>query len=309
MSSEAVIKSLKTNLNNLIVGCDIYPKNWIATSQLVDTFYQTPRIDDPNAYILALQKICIKERIEFIIPLTDPEVDVISQNRLFFIENGIQLCISNEKCIEICRNKLRLFDFFKNDDIVNTISTFHPDKLYSEPFNFPLIAKPFNGRSSEGIFKMYSEIDLKYFLNKYEYENYIIQPLLNGDIFTVDFIRSGILSKSFCIIRKELLRTINGAGLSVQLIEDKNISEMANQIGEKLDIKGCVNFEFINHKGKYYLMDINPRFSAGVAFSNLAGYDFVKNHLNCFANKEIELPIKYTQNFISKRYSEIIIKN
>ncbi|MFQ9705363.1 MAG: ATP-grasp domain-containing protein [Enterocloster clostridioformis] len=53
--------------------------------------------------------------------------------------------------------------------------------------------------------------------------------------------------------------------------------------------RGCVNMEFIEDRdGVYHMLECNPRFSGGVEFSCLAGYDCVTNHLRCFEGKEIE---------------------
>lgn len=65
--------------------------------------------------------------------------------------------------------------------------------------------------------------------------------------------------------------------------------------------------EFIKHLDKYYLIDINPRFSAGVAFSLVAGYNMVMSHLNCFNESDIYSPIEYAEQLITKRYKEEIL--
>ena len=62
---------------------------------------------------------------------------------------------------------------------------------------------------------------------------------------------------------------------------------MISHLGKKLQILGAINAEFIFDGKQYYLMDVNPRFSAGIAFSRLAGYDIVKNHFLCFQNKTV----------------------
>ena len=66
--------------------------------------------------------------------------------------------------------------------------------------------------------------------------------------------------------------------------------------------------EFIKSDNKYFLIDINPRFSAGVAFSLLAGYDMVNNHLNCFSGKDIMPGVAFKTTIMVKKYVEHIIK-
>lgn len=68
-----------------------------------------------------------------------------------------------------------------------------------------------------------------------------------------------------------------------------------------------MNFEFIKAENGYFLMDINPRFSAGIAFTTKSGYNLVKSHLNCFINKDIEKPVDYPDMIIAKSYIERIM--
>ena len=80
-------------------------------------------------------------------------------------------------------------------------------------------------------------------------------------------------------------------------------------IAEKLNVKGCVNFEFIkNNDGNYYFLECNPRFSGGIEFSCIAGYDYIFNHLKCFCNMEID-DLEYKNNLIiTRKYEEYITK-
>ena len=74
-----------------------------------------------------------------------------------------------------------------------------------------------------------------------------------------------------------------------------------------MNINGCVNFEFIDSssEGKYFL-ECNPRFSGGVKFTCMSGYDCVLNHLRCFQGEKIESKIHITQQYISRKYKEYI---
>ena len=113
--------------------------------------------------------------------------------------------------------------------------------------------------------------------------------------------------KNASVSREELLRTKNGAGLTVRICNDQKLQNLVSHIGERLNINGCVNMEFIGYYDNYYLIDINPRFSAGIAFSVLSGYDMVNNNLRCFMGKEIDPPINIEENLIIKKYKEVII--
>lgn len=49
-SAEAVVDSLK-NLNNKVIGCDIYPKEWHYLIRKLDNFYQVPLAIEEKRYI------------------------------------------------------------------------------------------------------------------------------------------------------------------------------------------------------------------------------------------------------------------
>ena len=111
-----------------------------------------------------------------------------------------------------------------------------------------------------------------------------------------------------CVVpRQELLRTSNGAGLTVQIVSDESLIKLVSYIGNKLNINGCVNMEFILNNGNYYLIDINPRFSAGVAFSIVSGYDMIINHIRCFCNQSVDAQIALEEKIIIKIYEEVTI--
>lgn len=303
-SAEAVIASLKKNKITKIIGCDIYPCTWIPTSALVDTFYQVPSVFEDDLYINGLIEIIVKEKINFIIPLTDPEVDILSKYRHKIETYNVSICMSNNESIGLCRNKLAFYDFFNHDHVVNLIPTFEPLNYPLRIFGFPIVAKPRSGRSSEGVFIIDSNDELQ--VKQRTLQNYIFQPQLKGNIYTVDLIRDHKHNKSFSISREELIRTKNGAGLSVEISYNEYLTHISQHIGEKLKINGCINIEFIFCNNKYYLMDINPRFSAGVAFSIIAGYDMVINHLNCFNDTEIQNEIKFKTMTIARKLTEVI---
>lgn len=300
-SAEIIINSLKI-LKNKIVGCDIYPKEWHYLVKKIDIFYQVPLAIQEKEYINKLVEICKLEKVDFIFPLTDVEIDVYNKNRRVFNEIGVEVCIQSTETLEVTRDKYKLFKKFLNSNI-KVIPTYLYEDI-PKLKDFPYIAKPKNGRSSEGVLKIKQEKDFQQIENA---DNYIIQDYLEGNIIVVDYIRNCRTGQDFSVIRRELIRTKNGAGITVEVFENEEISKLSSYIGEKLNINGCICMEFIENNRDYYIMDINPRFSAGTAFTQKAGYNIVKNHLNCFLNKKIDEPIKIQKNIMTKRYVEEII--
>lgn len=302
LSANAVLNVLKSRFEPCkIIGCDIYPGKWIANTSFVDVFYQVPNAGKKN-YIETLLAICKKENIGYLIPLTDPEVDTLSENLTLFESFKTKVCISETSTIKICRNKLKYPEYFTNTKYFKTIPGYSESDLNKSDIKYPLIAKPLNGRSSEGLFLVENQ-DLLNSVRKHKH-NYVFQPFIKGKIITVDVIRD-TKNNIVSIPRIEHIRTKNGAGLTVKIFKDKKLQEIINTLAEELNITGCINIEFILADRVYYLLDINPRFSAGIAFSLKAGYNFVENHIKCFEDKEIDNICEYTEILATREYIEV----
>ena len=300
-SADCVINSLKRE-NHRVIGCDIYPSDWHPVSKDCDRVFQVPFATDEEQYINTLLKICQEEYIDLLFPLTDLEIDILNKNRSQFREIGVLLCIQSDYCLSIARNKYEMAKLFSNDGIVLSPRTIRANDFVDE-FRFPAIAKPYNGRSSEGLQRLMTKDDL---LKLDSIDNYILQEMISGNVYTVDYVRD-ILGNDFSVPREELLRTKNGAGTTVRVLVDEKLQGIVSYIGTKLGIIGCVNMEFICHERNYYLIDINPRFSAGVAFSHCVGYDMVGGHLNAWLGRSIDKPISYKEQIIAKKYQEEIL--
>ncbi len=304
MSAECVITSLKKH-SHKIIGCDIYPQEWLYTANKCNEFYQVPLSSQHDLFISEIVDICTKESVDYIFPLTDIDIDFFNEHRDVFQNIGVVICISNSSSIKVARDKFTLHNIFMNDPNVPSIPTMCGSSSTLSQMKLPLIAKYKNGRSSIGLQTIENMNQLH---SIRDIENYIFQEKIEGPVYTVDYIRNSQTETSFCIPRQELIRTPNGAGLTIQISNNERVKELTYYIGEKLNIEGYVNMEFIFCESDFYLIDINPRPSAGVVFSKLAGYDMPLNHLRCFSGEDIDPANNYNEFIATKSYFETIIK-
>ena len=329
-SAVTVIESLK-KMGHRVVGCDIYPAEWVANSAIVDVFYQAPYATDRPAYEAFVKKICEKEGAAFVMPLTDVEIDLFRRWETAAEDTGAVICMSERKMLDIIRNKKVLEDYLAPMEICETI----PGKLLSEviadckqrngegsenlygSLRYPLVIKPVDGRSSQGLRMANSakEMELVVELCGDDLGNYLVQPKISGPIITVDVVRDPETGACVCIPRRELLRTPNGAGTTVRVFRHPQLEKQCRDIAKVLNIRGCVNFEFVEEvtpefadaPGKWRFLECNPRFAGGLAFSHVAGYDMVKNHLNCFTGIGLEPEGEIRELFVARRYDEHIM--
>lgn len=302
-SANETITSLKKDSNrvNRVYGLDIFPKEWHHISKYFDNVFKSPAVRDEVDYLNFLKTIISKNDINLIIPLTDVEVDFFNKYREIF--EGILITIGDKKFIDIARDKEKLNNFLKQNSFPY-IKTYSESNLANA--SLPLIGKPKNGRSSEGVMII---SDLDDFNPNLNYSNYIFQDYIDGEICTIDILRNKNSGEIRLILRKELIRTKNGAGTTVELFHDDKLISLAQAICERMNAHGAFNMEFIRTKNKNYLIDLNPRFSAGIGFTALVGYDYVKNTISLYEDTELD-PINSYKNIIAQKVmSEVINKH
>lgn len=308
-SADIVIKNLK-RIGFRVIGIDIFAREWIADSLNVSEFYQVPKVAEKEEYLEAIDNICSNENITHILPLTDIEVDFFNEYRNYYEAKNICVCISPTTTLEICRDKKKQQEFIdKNVPEINAIPTQRVHIGMEPPFNFPMVCKPYDGRSSQGLRYVYTLEDWKAVLACGEVDKYIVQPKITGRIITVDVVRQKDGKLTVAVPRMELLRTLNGAGTSVKVFPDRELEEECIKLANALNIIGCVNFEFIcDRENKYYYIECNPRFSGGVEFSCIAGYNCIANHIRSFEGLAIDSFELTRETYIARKFEEYITK-
>lgn len=317
-SAVTVIRSLKKD-GYRVVGCDIYPAEWVANSQIADVFYKAPYATDRPAYEEFVKMVCKEEEVAFIMPLTDVEIDLFRGWTTAAEDTGAVVCMSERRMLDIIRDKKVLEEYLAPLGICDTIPGILLSEVVSEADTepkYPLVIKPVDGRSSQGLHIVKNEKEMKLVLALCEDDlsHYLVQPKIPGPVITVDVVRHPETEECVCIPRRELLRTPNGAGTSVYVFKNEHLECQCKAIAKALNISGCVNFEFVeeqeptepNGPGKWRFLECNPRFSGGLAFSDVAGYDMVRNHLNCFRGIGLEPEDKISEQYIARRYTEFV---
>jgi len=183
------------------------------------------------------------------------------------------------------------------------IPTYLKNEVRKEELTYPSIVKPRNGRSSIDTFMIKKFEDLDYSLIS---DNHVVQPYYKGDIITIDVI-SDVEGKNHYCARLEIIRTKNGAGTTVKFLENNSLlTEIVGEIIRITKIYGVFNIELLKVKQQYYLMDINPRPSAGINFSHVFGCDYVNQLIDVYNKKNLDKKYKHSGVIIVKRiYHEL----
>ena len=286
-----------------VIGCDIYPQAWNAASNEVDAFFQAVLATDRDTYIAQMEDAVQREGITHLIPLTDVEVDVLCAEKARFAKLGCTVCTPDEPAARLCRNKFDMAQALDADGICLTIPTASPYGREPRDDEFPIMLKPLSGRSSQGQIIARTLEDYRAALR--QRKDYIAQPFIEGDIYTVDVARD-LYGSTQCLARQELLRTVNGLGTTVRILPGHPLESVCADIARRAGIIGVVNMEFIGHGEDFYFLEVNPRFSGGVGFSIAAGVDFAKLEILCHEGDMIGPRAPVQEMTITRRMETVI---
>ena len=274
-----IVRELKSLGSFHIIGTDINPASEIATSLDVDEFHQFPPIADTEGYLDYVLRFCKAHGVAYYFAVLDQEVLLISERRAEFERVGTVLCVPNASFVAACH--------FKNV-FTSWIEQWFPDlaiRTYRtveelEQAQYPLFRKPVEGVASSGCRRIEQARDLAAelelgVLNR----DFIIQDCIEGSVVLVDCVRNGLTGQAIQVARRELLRNKNGCGIAVEILHDEALEATCATITEKLNLNGVANIEFFETDAGYKIIEINPRFSAGSAYTCMAGVNTVQSAL------------------------------
>lgn len=271
-----------------------------------DGYKKVNRVTDIN-YIDNLIEICTDWQIKLIVPTIDTELLILSQNKESFINAGINIVVSDEKFISICRDK-RLTNLFFIDKKIDI-----PKQYDKSNFEFPLFIKPYDGSLSKDIYLINTKDELTEFHmqnKKLMFMEYIDTNL--NDEFTIDtyYDRNNKLK---CVVPRKRLAVRSGEiskGLTlnnylVEFVKDK-LSVIEGAIG-------CLTIQvFFNERNSRVVgIEINPRFGGGYPLSYLAGANFPKYIIEEYLlDAEVPYFENWESNLLMLRYDdEVLVYN
>lgn len=267
-----------------------------------DAHYIVPKMKD-KSYLPTLLDICEKEKIDAVIPSQEDELVLISQNRNLFEEKNINVVTSQAEYIELCRDKLSLYNFLTEKGIP-CVTTTDCINLSTDNVDFPVFLKPRFGAGSVGNIKITSPILLDAYINDAS-EPLILQPYLQASEFGTDVYIDLISGEITDIFIKEKIRMRAGETEKSRSVKVPQIEEIIKKIIEVMPLRGPVDMDFFKYNDTYYLLEINPRFGGGYPHAFACGINFPKNISNNLSGKTNPCNIgNYKTDTYALKYTE-----
>lgn len=244
-------------------------------------------------YVETILGICRSEEIKALISLNDLELPILASARKDFEEIGVKLIISKEEVIDICFDKYRTVQFCEKIKIATPLTYLTLEDairaIEAGHLEFPVVVKPRWGSASVGIEfpRTMKELELAYRLatlkishsilaeaSKQDLEqSVLIQEHINGTEYGLDILND-FSGRTVQVYAKEKLAMRAGETDKSVLRNEPELEEIGFLVGESLGHIGNVDCDIFEKDGKYYLLEINPRFGGGYPFSHMSGANY-----------------------------------
>lgn len=274
-----------------------------------DKFYLVPAIDDPT-YINKLLEICMKEKIDCLFALIDPELSIISENKDRFLSIGVTPLVSNYDAVELAFDKYKMFKYLSSHGYKTAKTYIDKEEFYKDldsgKINFPVFVKPYKGSASININKVSSkeEIDTLFDI----YDDLIIQQFMDGQEIGADVYIDPISKKVVSIFTKEKLKMRAGETDKARSFKDEKLFELITKLVEEIGYEFMIDMDIFKVNGEYYISEINPRFGGGYPHAYESGVNFPKLIINSMNGIENKNQIgNYDEDIYMMKYNEVKI--
>lgn len=326
---EQVMKSLRLCGDRYrIIGTDM--TRFSLGLYRADTMHLLPPAKDAN-YIDELLWVCGKEKVQVVVPGSEPELRAISKQRQKFAEKGILLLINSQEVIDRCMNKwethlwLKEHGFGTPDSCLATVDNpqYHVE--------LPAIVKPaVGGGGSFNCYMAQDKEELSFFVNyirkqgilpivqRYtgavdsEYTVGVLTDMANGELLGSIALRreitSGLSNRMRIPNRGGGSTLVVSSGISQGEFRDyPQVRQECERIALALGSKGPLNIQGRIHEGEVYVFEINPRLSGTTYLRALAGRNeadiLIRRHL-----LEDNTPLtKYTEGLALRGLTEEVM--
>jgi len=247
--------------------------------------HKIPKVSEgDNKYLLVIKNIVKRNKINLIIPVTNFDLEIFSKKKKEFESLNCKILVSSPEFIKICLDKKKTY-FFCSINKIKTPEIYKNFKEIKKNSNKIYVKKDRFGNTSSG-FEKIKYIKKENFNKKYIVQDFIKGQELHFDILN-DFNGNYITS---CIKKKILMRS--GETDKALIIYEKKLENICKKISGYSKHIGNLDCDVIVKNNEIYVIDLNPRFGGGYAFTHLAGLNYLKYIIYSLLRKKYNLPKK-----------------
>lgn len=303
-NSTSIIVLLKriTNIPIKIYGSDTAPRGYIAASNLVDAYFQSPPIDEGTEFTAFLKFVCATEHIDLVIPSSDKEVRYWAY---YLPDIPVKVYVPAPHIVRLFSDKKDAARAVQNIGISvpKEIDNFFDDNLGK------VIFRKRTAVSSQGI-EIVDFNTEKYIPNHFN-QGWFAQEYISGDEYAVDVFcdKHGVPK---LIIPKKRIEMRSGATIRSQLIKHERIIAICKKLYSAFCVPGLSDVEFIESDRGLHFIEMNMRFSASAICGIIGSFNYLEQYLQHFCGdatlEELDYYMQYVcwNSIVTRYYKDTI---
>lgn len=305
-----------------ILGVDMQSR--VSTIKLLDQFAQIPAASDEN-FCETILKLAKENDISIIQPLVTKELEVFSQNKARFENEGILICVSEQKQLEIANDKGKLLDYLKREKItvpdyrkIQKVEEFEPA---CQELGFPercICFKPTKSNGSRGfrILDIRKKLSTIIFEEKPtsvyidfntakqtlqqlgEIPELLIMEYMPGNEYSVDMLVEN--GRALYTIPRLREKMNGGISTTCTVKDEQDVIDYCNAIAASLNLHGNIGIQVRKDAaGEIKILEINPRVQGSIVACSAAGINLPYFGLKLFLKEPVpKVEIKWGSQMI-----------
>lgn len=276
------------NLGLKIVVGDTSNKNICSMSKYsVDNFVYADPFTEECHFIQDIQKAIEQYKPKVVIPTHDESL-VLARNIDAFPKNVI-FAMESYDLLNQLSNK------YESTILANSVGVPCPAFIENyENHSFPIVIKTRYGNSAKGVFFPKTKEEADHICKQYSKEDIIIEEFFPGTDYSVDCVRYKDFFKASSY--KAIVTKTDGGGTTTQriIVSMPLLEEYSKKILDKVNYNGVCGLDFkVNEKkGESAFIEVNARYTGGLATPIAAGFDIPAIHYELVTTGHYAKPIQ-----------------
>lgn len=251
-------------LDGNIIGTDI--DNLAPALHQVDRQYMVPRTDSPD-FANTIIKICQKEEVDLVFPLTDYDIPVLAKHKREIKAAGATPVVLEPEQAAITGDKLLTNRFFEDMGVL-TGRCWESSQVMAGRVGYPLFLKPRQGSASKHTHRISNAEELAFYLPRVP--NPILQEFLPGIEITSDVICS-LGGKALAVVSRQRIEVRWGEVQKGVTVHHAEVVEGCLAVARGLKAVGPITIQCIMVNNRPYFTEINARYGGGCPLGVAAG--------------------------------------
>ncbi len=266
-----------------VIGSD--PGYPLATSKYCHEIVVCAR-EEHGAYADDLLRTVREGGYDMLIPISDRTIAVVSDH-LDEIRKHTRLELPRPDQIALAGDKVQTMRFAEAHGVVIP-PTYYPSDMealetLSREIDYPCVAKLPVSTASHGVKVVHDAAGLKrFFIDQGTKENWpFIQGFIAGDLYDVTAVCDQGRVVAHFAFRSPIDSQVGGTPPFAYTVNDPVLLDATIKVLEGIGWHGAVDLDFLRgDDGRYYLLEVNPRFSGTINFAYKMGVDLPKAYFD-----------------------------